>query len=111
MSIFERILAGEIPADKVYEDDTVLAFRDINPIAPVHVLIIPKKKAGSTLDLLNWSDEETGRYLKAAVKVARHLELEDDGYRFIINTGSGGGQTVPYLHIHLIAGQITGLLH
>ena len=104
-NLFKKIMRGEIPSDKVYEDDEVYAFRDIAPAAPVHVLIIPK----APLDGLNeLTDEDThiaGRLLVTASKLARQLGLEADGYRVVINTGTAAGQTVPHLHVHLLGGR------
>ena len=103
--IFCKIAAGEIPSDKVYEDDAVLAFRDIHPLAPVHVLLIPKRHIGS----LNEVDAENGndvrRVLEAVPKVASALGLTERGYRLISNCGKDGGQTVMHLHFHLLGGE------
>ena len=104
--IFCKIANGEIPTDFVYNDDKVVAFKDLNPQAPVHVLIIPKAHYTSSAavdDKSVWSDLMTG-----AVNVARELGLEKDGYRMVINTGEQGGQTVPHLHLHLLAGRNLG---
>lgn len=105
MTIFEKMLKKEIPANIVYEDETVLVIRDIDPQAPDHVLLIPKETAAGMNDIENWSDEQAGRYLKAAAKTAKLLNVNKRGYRVIINSGSDGGQTVPYLHMHLLAGR------
>lgn len=104
--IFCRIASGEIPTNFIYEDDKVVAFPDLNPQAPVHILIIPKEHYTSSAaveDSSVWSDLMSG-----AVKVARQLGLEKDGYRMVINTGEQGGQTVPHLHLHLLAGRNLG---
>lgn len=101
--IFCKIANGEIPSDFVYQDDEVAVFRDIEPQAPVHLLVIPKrhvKSAAETTDPLIWS-VLVGR----AVEVAHKLGLDKDGYRMVINTGVQGGQTVPHLHLHLLAGR------
>ena len=104
--IFCKIANGEIPANFIYSDENVVAFKDLNPQAPVHVLIIPKKHYQSGIFVDNpsvWSD-----LMNSAVKVARELGLEKDGYRMVINTGEQGGQTVPHLHLHLLAGRNLG---
>jgi len=101
-TIFEKILKGEIPAETVYEDDNVLAFKDINPQAPVHVLVIPKKKVASFNDLKDLSTEDTGKFLKGVSHVAVSLGLAGDGYRIVLNCGSNGQQTVEYLHAHIL---------
>ncbi|MCL2519434.1 MAG: histidine triad nucleotide-binding protein [Spirochaetaceae bacterium] len=106
MTIFERILSGEIPATKVYEDENVIAINDINPQAAMHILVIPKQKAKWLPDLATWSDEDIGRCFKSAALAAKQLGLEALGYRVIINSGEGGGQTVDYLHMHILAGNL-----
>jgi len=105
VTLFEKILSGEIPCKKVLEDDHVLAFHDIAPQAPVHVLVIPKKKivniAGASAD-----DTETlGHVLLGAQKVAHTLGLDQSGYRLVFNNGNDGGQTVDYLHCHVLGGR------
>jgi histidine triad (HIT) family protein len=101
-TIFDKILKGDIPADVVYEDENILAFKDINPQAPVHVLVIPKKKVSSFNDLQNLSPSEAGLFLNGVSKVAVNLGLGDDGYRIVLNCGSNGQQTVEYLHAHIL---------
>ena len=108
MTIFQKIIDREIPADIVYEDDHVLAFRDINPTAPVHVLIIPKRAIDKVGSATADDAELLGRCLLGAAEVARQLGVADDGYRLVINNGEHGGQTVYPLHVHLIAGQHLG---
>lgn len=104
MTIFSRIINREIPADIVYEDDLCLAFRDVSPQAPIHVLLIPKKPLIS-LDGLTGDDAELAGHLMLHVpKVAKLLGLEN-GYRTVINTGEEGGQTVFHLHIHILGGR------
>ncbi len=100
-TIFERIIDREIPADIVFEDDDCLAFRDINPQAPVHVLVIPKRKIVSLADIEDADAPLIGRLFVVATRVAEQLGLED-GFRTVINTGPDGGQEVPHLHIHLL---------
>jgi histidine triad (HIT) family protein len=104
-TIFDKILAGEIPSDRVYEDDHVLAFRDVNPQAPVHVLVIPKAKAVSFTELKDRDEEEIGRFFRRAALVADKLGLSDGGYRIVINHGENGQQTVAYLHAHILGGR------
>lgn len=103
-TIFTKIISREIPADIVYEDDLALAFRDISPQAPTHVLVIPKREIAS-LDDLDDSDAELMGHLFVVVrKVAAQLELTN-GYRTVINCGQEGGQTVDHIHVHLLAGR------
>ncbi|MCP4508126.1 MAG: histidine triad nucleotide-binding protein [Fuerstiella sp.] len=104
MTIFAKIINGEIPADIVYEDEHCLAFRDVNPQAPTHVLLIPRKPVES-LDHLTADDSVLmGHMMLTVPEVARKLGISD-GYRTIINTGKHGGQTVFHLHIHILAGR------
>lgn len=104
-TIFGKIIRREIPADIVYEDDDVLAFRDLNAQAPVHVLFVPKK-AIATLDSATAADAELlGRLLLAAAAYARSEGLAEQGYRTVINCNEYGGQTVFHLHVHLLAGR------
>ena len=104
-TLFAKIIRREIPADIVYEDDAVLAFRDINPQAPVHVLFIPKK-ALATLDVAGADDAALiGNLVLAAARWAREQGFADDGYRIVMNCNRHGGQTVFHLHLHLLAGR------
>lgn len=103
-TIFGKIIRRELPADIVYEDDHVLAFRDVNPQAPVHILIIPKKPYADLNEVLPQDEPLLGRLLMAAADVADLLRL-DNGYRVVINTGKDGGQTVFHLHVHLLGGR------
>ncbi|MBN8875685.1 MAG: histidine triad nucleotide-binding protein [Rhodospirillales bacterium] len=108
-NIFARILRGEIPAKKVYEDEWALAFHDIAPQAPVHVLVIPKGRYCSFADFsASASDAEIGGFVRAVGKVARDLGLEAPGYRLLANMGEHSGQEVPHLHVHLFAGRPLG---
>jgi histidine triad (HIT) family protein len=108
-NIFARILRGEIPCRKVYEDDWALAFHDINPQAPTHILVIPKAPYCSFADFsAGASAEEIAGFIRAVGKVARDLGLEDPGYRILANMGNHGGQEVPHLHVHLFAGRPLG---
>lgn len=104
-TLFERIIRREIPADIVHEDEQVVAFRDISPQAPVHVLFVPRQ-AYRNLDEVPASEAELlGRLLIAAADYARREGFSDDGYRLVINTNRDGGQTVFHLHVHLLAGR------
>ena len=103
--LFCRIVAGEIPAEKVYEDETAIAFRDINPQAPVHVLVIPRAHVASLDEARQVEEAELGRLLLAAVRVAHQEGLAEGGYRTVINTGAGAGQSVFHLHLHVIGGR------
>lgn len=102
--IFDKIIKGEIPAKKVYEDDFVFAFHDIHPIAPVHVLIIPKKHIESVNDLTEEDTETMGRMFLAAKKIASDLNIAEKGYKLLVRTGRDGGQEVPHIHMHLLGG-------
>ena len=106
-TVFKKIIDGEIPAAIVYEDDRCLAFRDVNPQAPAHVLVIPRKEIPSLADATDEDRELLGHLILAADKVARQLGLAD-GYRTVINIGDHGGQTVPHLHVHVLGGRPLG---
>jgi histidine triad (HIT) family protein len=103
-TIFSKILERSIPADIVYEDDLCLAFRDINPQAPTHILVIPKKPIGKIADATDADQALLGHLLLAAGRIADD-EGAADAYRLVINNGSGAGQTVFHLHIHILAGR------
>lgn len=105
MTLFERIIARQIPADIVYEDDSVLAFRDIHPQAPTHVLIIPKKAIPRVNEATPEDAVLLGSLLLKAAEVARKLGLEETGYRLVINNGRDGGESVPHLHCHILGGR------
>jgi histidine triad (HIT) family protein len=108
-NIFAKILRGEIPCDKVYEDEHVLAFRDIRPQAKVHALIIPKGAYLSAQDFTEKaSDAEIVAFDRAIGKVARKLGVQDSGYRLIANSGGHGHQEVPHYHVHILGGQAMG---
>lgn len=103
-TIFKKIIDGEIPANKVYEDDQCLAFHDVNPQAPVHVLVIPRKEIAS-VDAIGDEDQALiGHMWRVIRDLARELGL-DNGYRVIVNCGAEGGQTVDHLHYHLLGGR------
>ena len=103
-TLFEKIIAREIPAEILYEDDMVLAFRDIQPQAPEHVLIIPKKPIPRVGDASREDQTLLGHLLLTAGEVARELGLQD-GFRLVMNHGKNGGETVPHLHCHLLGGR------
>jgi histidine triad (HIT) family protein len=103
--IFCKIAAHELNADIVYEDDDFLAFKDINPAAPVHVLLIPKQHLDSVLDAGEPQSGLMAGLILTAAKVARQLGVAEDGFRMVINTGDNGGQTVHHLHLHLLGGR------
>ena len=102
MTIFEKIAAREIPAKIVFEDDDVLAFHDVSPQAPVHVLIVPKRVIPRLAET-NESDQALlGKLILTATKVARELGASESGYRVVINSGADAGESVPHLHVHLL---------
>ena len=105
MTIFQKIIDGDIPATKVYEDDDVLAFRDIQPQAPVHILVIPKKPIVSAATAQPEDEALMGKLMLTAASVARQEGLEEDGYRLVTNIGREGGQSVYHLHIHILGGR------
>jgi len=108
-NIFARILGGELPCTKVYEDEHVLAFNDINPQAPVHILVIPKGRYVSWDDFSSrGSPEEIAAFVQAAGKIARDAGLVEAGYRLLSNVGRNGGQIVPHLHVHILGGEPLG---
>jgi len=104
-TIFDKIIRREIPADIVYEDDEMLAFRDVNPQAPVHVLFIPKRQIATLNDLEVDDGALVGRLFANAVRWAKDQGFADDGYSCVINCNRHGGQTVFHLHLHLLAGR------
>ena len=102
--IFCKIIKGEIPSNKVYEDDEILAFKDINPMAPVHILVIPKKHIESANDISEEDELLIGRMFTVIKKLAKENNL-DNGYRIVNNCGEDGGQAVKHLHFHLLGGR------
>ena len=104
-TLFEKIAAREIPADIVYEDDLVLAFRDIKPAAPVHVLIVPKKAIPRLAGASPEDHQVLGHLLLKAAEVAGKLGLSERGYRVVINNGPNAGESVPHLHCHILGGR------
>ena len=108
-NIFARILRGEIPSNRIYEDEWAVAFHDIAPQAPVHVLVIPRARWRSWADFsAAASDAEIGGFVRAVGAVARQLGLEEPGYRLLANAGLDAHQEVPHLHVHLFGGRHLG---
>jgi histidine triad (HIT) family protein len=105
ITIFDKILSREIPAQIVYEDEAVLAFRDIQPQAPTHVLVIPKKKVARFSELGTLAAQDVGLFFAGVAKVASHLGLDKNGYRVVVNNGRDGQQTVDYIHAHILGGR------
>jgi histidine triad (HIT) family protein len=103
--VFCRIVAGEIPADIVYQDKALLAFRDINPQAPTHILIIPKSHIASLADITAKHQALMGRIILLARDLAEKEGISDGGYRLSVSTGADGGQLVPHVHFHLLGGR------
>jgi histidine triad (HIT) family protein len=106
--LFCRIVAGEIPASKVYEDDQILAFNDINPQAPMHVLVVPKEHVATVNDLAEGHDELVGTMLRRAAAIARERGYDGSGYRAVFNCNAQAGQTVFHLHLHVLGGRPMG---
>jgi histidine triad (HIT) family protein len=104
MTLFEKIIARQIPADIVFEDDQCLAFRDIAPQAPVHILVVPKKPIPRVGEASSGDRALLGHLLFTVAEIARSEKLVD-GYRTVINNGANGGETVPHLHVHLLGGR------
>ena len=107
-TIFSKIIQGEIPADIIYRDEMVTAFRDINPLAPVHILIVPNKEIPTVNDLTEEDEKVAGRILLVAKKLAEQEGIAENGYRLIVNCNKHGGQEVFHLHLHLIGGRPLG---
>lgn len=103
--LFCKIIGGEIPSDKVYEDDAVLAFRDINPQAPEHIVVVPKTHIESANEINNTNSEHAARIWECIPKIAKKLGFAENGYRVTNNCGRDGGQTVPHLHFHILGGK------
>ena len=103
--VFCRIVAGEIPADILYQDEEVIAFRDINPVAPTHLLIIPRKHIPSLAHLPDAETPLIGHMAKIANQLAKEAGIFESGYRLAISCGEQGGQLVPHLHMHLVGGR------
>jgi histidine triad (HIT) family protein len=104
-NVFQKIIERQIPASLVYEDDLVLAFRDVNPQAPVHVLIVPKKDIARLSEAQAEDHQLAGHLLLKAAAIAAQLGLDKTGYRLVINNGPDGGESVPHLHCHILGGR------
>ncbi len=107
-TIFSKIVSGELPATIVYQDDLVTAFRDINPVAPVHILIVPNKEIATVNDLTEADERVAGRLFLAARQIAEQEGIAASGYRLIVNCNHDGGQEVYHLHMHLVGGRRMG---
>ncbi|MCA9874242.1 MAG: HIT domain-containing protein [Anaerolineales bacterium] len=107
-TIFTKIVNGELPSDMLYQDDLVTAFRDINPLAPTHILIVSNKVIPTVNDLTEADEKITGRMMTVAKKLAEQEGIAEDGYRLIINCNAHGGQEVFHLHMHLVGGRPLG---
>jgi histidine triad (HIT) family protein len=107
-TIFSKIVRGESPAQILYQDGLVTAFKDINPVAPVHILIVPNREIATANDLRQEDEVVAGRMLLVAARLAREAGVAEDGYRMILNCNRHGGQTVYHLHVHLIGGRPLG---
>ena len=103
--IFCKIIAGEIPTEILYQDEEIIAFRDIKPLAPVHLLIVPRKHIPSLANLTEAETQLIGHMTRVANKLAEEQGIADRGYRLAINIGAEGGQVVPHLHLHLLGGR------
>ena len=106
--IFCKIIKGEIPSNKVYEDEEILAFHDINPAAPIHILVIPKKHIDSLAKIEKEDEILIGKIYGVINKIAEEKGFKDEGYRVIVNCGENGGQEVMHLHFHILAGTKLG---
>ncbi len=107
-TIFDKIIAGEMEADIVYEDDHVVAFRDISPQAPTHVLVVPRTPMKSIADSVHHDPAVLGSFMQGIARTAEILGLEEKGYRVVFNTGADALQTVPYIHAHILGGRKMG---
>ena len=103
--LFCKIIAGEIPASKVYEDDRLIAFNDINPQAPMHVLVVPKQHVATLNDLTAADDELVGTMMRTAASIAKERGFDSPGYRTVFNCNAQAGQTVFHIHLHLLGGR------
>lgn len=108
-NIFAKILRGELPCEKVFEDEAILAFHDVSPAAPVHVLVVPKRACRSFHDFCaTASPEEAAHFFQSIAVIAEQLGVDASGYRLITNHGADASQTVPHFHVHLLAGKALG---
>ena len=106
--LFCKIVKGEIPSEKIFENEDVLCFKDINPVAPIHILVIPKKHIASLLEVDKEDSRLIAKIYETINKIARDLEFEKDGFRVITNCGKDAGQEVMHLHFHVLAGKKLG---
>lgn len=106
--LFCKIVTGEIPSNKVYEDEDILCFKDINPVAPIHILVIPKKHIANLLDIKKEDEDLIVKIYEIINKLAKDLGFEKDGFRVITNCGKDAGQEVMHLHFHVLAGKKLG---
>lgn len=107
--IFCKIIKREIPSSIVYEDNEIIAFRDVNPQAPIHILVIPKKHISSLVDLKEEDEKVVGRIYTVINKIAEQEEIDKKGFRVIVNCGEDGGQEVKHLHFHILGGKKLGV--
>ena len=106
--VFCKIIKGEIPSEKVYEDEDVIAFKDINPAAPIHILVIPKKHIATLLDVTEEDSHLISKIFVVINKIAKQIGIEENGFRVIVNCGKDSGQEVMHIHFHLLAGKKMG---
>lgn len=106
--VFCKIIKGEIPSEKVYEDEEIIAFKDIQPAAPIHILVIPKKHIENLLEVKEEDSYLIARAYQVINKIAKDMEIEKDGFRVIVNCGKDAGQEVMHIHFHLLAGKKLG---
>lgn len=106
--VFCKIIKGEIPSERVYEDNEIIAIKDINPAAPIHILVIPKKHIPTLLDVNDEDNYLIGKIYKTINKIAKDIGIENDGFRVIANCGKDSGQEVMHIHFHLLAGKKLG---
>lgn len=106
--VFCKIINGEIPSEKVYEDDEIIAFKDINPVAPIHILVIPKKHIENLLEVKEEDSHLISKIFIAINKIAKQIGIEENGFRVIANCGKDSGQEVMHIHFHLVAGKKMG---
>ena len=104
-TVFGKIIRGELPAERLYESEHVLAFRDINPVAPTHILVIPKRAIRNALAVTLEDKALVGEMVLASAQIAREQGIDETGYRLVMNIGRDGGESVPHLHMHLLGGR------
>lgn len=104
-TLFAKIVSGEIPSDIVYQDDTVTAFRDINPVAPTHILVVPNKVIPTTNDITEEDEPLLGHLVRVATLVAKQEGIAEEGYRLVFNCNENGGQVVFHIHLHIVGGR------